>query len=339
MPIHFQASFFDLPNLSLNNHTHNICAQIPCIHMQRPHDQKIIYAHLLDTPGIPIPDTGLFDRDSILLALVTYFAMGTSENSLILPFFEKVFENDLTFIQELKITLTSLNEKLQKYFYDMFEALCLCFDPSELTECLNYTTKFKRNNNKTNSERNMTPLSQHLNPLIDKEPLLSNFNGPICSYCSMAKEPTSQNLQMAREDKTNNVYSKCCMTLVLPMTPSPTPYDLNEAFSDRFLNLRSLSCTGKVVFENEKKFFKKFKKLQRLELSNNGLNSVPQSIPKLKSLKYLAIRNNEISFKKVIASFRRLSDLTTLKLENLEFDLDKDKPVKIPKSLTKLCKF
>jgi len=323
--------------------------------MQRPEDEKIIYAHLLDAPPMSI-GVDLLDRDSVLLALVSSYVMANAENPLIIPFFEKCLGSDLGFIQDAQITLTQLNDMFRRYFSQMFEALCLCFEPTELLgDGLDYTKDlFKTGQDQqkkvmpksgvllVSKDAYASPLASHLYPVIEKEPLLNNFKGPVCAFCDTARQrDVDVNSLFLKEYKQTNVYGKCSAELVLPLFNSPNGYKLSKELGERYSSLRRFVCLDRVEFEggnDEEKFFKKLKRLQRLELSNNGLAALPVSICKLKDLKYLAIRNNAMSIKSLLGIFKKLNHLTTLKLENLQFDLDKDKPEKIPKSLKKLCR-
>lgn len=126
------------------------------------------------------------------------------------------------------------------------------------------------------------------------------------------------------------------MNLVLPPSPSAKPLQLTEDFSERYSNLLSFSCMSKITLENEEKFFKKFKKLEKLVLSNNGLTSMPSTISKLKLLEYLEISNNEISFDNIVDCFKKLTNLKWFIMHNLNFDIDNKKLVKIPLSLKHL---
>ncbi len=251
-------------------------------------------------------------------------------------FFEKCLGSDLGFIQDAQITLTQLNDMFRHYFSQVFEALCLCFQPTELLgDGLDYTKDlFKAGQTSV--------LASHLYPVIDKERLLNNFKGPVCAFCQTARQrDVDVNSLFVKEYKQTNVYGKCSAELVLPLFNSPNGYKLSKELGERYSSLRRFVCLDRVEFEggnDEEKFFKKLKRLQRLELSNNGLAALPVSICKLKDLKYLAIRNNAMSIKSLLGIFKKLNHLTTLKLENLQFDLDKDKPEKIPKSLKKLCR-
>lgn len=127
------------------------------------------------------------------------------------------------------------------------------------------------------------------------------------------------------------------MDLFIPQGESPQPLELTENFSEMYHNLRSFSCFSKIKLENEEKFFKKFKKLEKLELCNNGLTSLPPTIAKLKSLQWLEISHNEISLDNIIECFQKLSSLKIFAMNNLKFEFTKEKSlVKIPKSLKSL---
>jgi len=183
-------------------------------------------------------------------------------------------------------------------------------------------------------------LASHLYPLIAKEDLLNNFKGSVCAFCETARE---KNWKLETfHIKESNVYRMCCLELVLSFLNSHEDYKLNKEVGKKYEYLRRFVCLDRVLFENEKdeSFFKKLKKLQCLELSNNGLLSLPDSVSKLKGLKHLEIRNNEMSFKRVldVLEKQKLNHLTTLKMKNLKFDLDKNERKTIPKLLKKLCK-
>ncbi len=98
-------------------------------------------------------------------------------------------------------------------------------------------------------------------------------------------------------------------------------------------NLLSLSCLSKISFANEEKFFKQFKKLTKLIFSNNILTYLPSTISRLKSLEYLDISHNKISFDNIIDCFMKLNNLKWFILDNLKFDMNDAKLVKIPASL------
>ncbi len=135
MPSRFEIHFFDLPNLSFNNHdkTPELSIHMPCIHMQQIIDEKIIFAYLLDAPGMTI-QTDLLVKDSVLLSLVTSYVLANASNPLIIPFFEKCISPNITPNQSAQITLNNFKEMFRRYFSQVFEILCLCFESSELLE-------------------------------------------------------------------------------------------------------------------------------------------------------------------------------------------------------------
>lgn len=151
-----------------------------------------MYAHLLDTEDIALTN-GELTNSNLFLCCFMYYAMATTENPLIIPFFEKIFAKNLEFIQNLKVTLRSLNDTMRTYFKGLFEIFCLFFD---LDAIASYRYESLSNGS----------LNQLLKTLVDKEPLLSNFKGPTCSFCLTAEEIQSSNLQFAIHSKMSNLY-------------------------------------------------------------------------------------------------------------------------------------
>lgn len=86
-----------------------------------------------------------------------------------------------------------------------------------------------------------------------------------------------------------------------------------------------------VTFENDQDSFKNFKKLLKIELSNNQINNLPDSIFNLKSLQSLYIANNPLkNFGKM---FSKLKDLKILKLDNLKV-INQNELISLP---SKVC--
>lgn len=150
-----------------------------------------MFAHLLDTEGISI-QSNLINKNSILLSLITYFAMSNCDNNIMIPFIENTFQSD--FINQLKTTLTTLNDRMRKYFSDLFKIFCLTFDLSSLDETLKIDTLLE------------PKLEEYIYPLMEKKKELLNFKGPVCSYCAVAKESSSSNLTLSMSYKQNNTY-------------------------------------------------------------------------------------------------------------------------------------
>ena len=191
LPKLFEEAFFEMPNLSFNNHEKNLAIYMPCVNIDRLFDKKFIFAHFLDTEGISI-ENNLIDKNTILMSLITCFVMANCENNFIFPFIEQTFHAD--FINELKTTLTTLNERMRKYFSDLFIGFCLAFDLSLLYDSFKINTKLE------------PKLEEYIYPFMKEKKVLLNFKGPVCSYCSVAKETSAGNLTMSMTYKQNNPY-------------------------------------------------------------------------------------------------------------------------------------
>lgn len=146
--------------------------------------------------SIPVKSKHL-DGDSILHSLVSYYAMAHSDNPNILPFSEKIFP-------KLKgILRMSFDAKIRKYFDEMFEIFCLCFDLKTFHPTIQYTSNKIMKSSLSLSKNNS--FNEYMMKLPTTKPTVLNcFNGFLCKNCSMAKQ--SDPLTEEKNPKGINIY-------------------------------------------------------------------------------------------------------------------------------------
>ena len=144
----------------------------------------------MNIKGIPIENNRL-NEDILLLITATSFALANADNQLIISYIENVFNAE--FINNLKITLTVLNERMRKYFQDLVYVFCLSFD----SDLFNGAIEVKA-------------ISQDFEvlvcPEVKKNKVSANFEGFVCSYCYYAQEGCIKKLQNSLKYIQSNSY-------------------------------------------------------------------------------------------------------------------------------------
>ena len=180
----------------------------------------------------------------------------------------------------------------------------------------------------------------------DRNQYVKGSSTSVCYFCKTADffdinydtyinyEPTFA------EAKLKNKYSKCCSKF--GWNPSMDDkgvvgcetFKFSSEFYKNFSRIKYFGVRDSEI-EKENKF-EKFEKLICIELDNNGLKQIPESILKLKSLLNLTIKNNPITTIEKDA-FVALTSLNTLEMENLRLKInDNENQLTLPTTLQNL---
>lgn len=133
----------------------------------------MLYAHFLDTPGIPI-EIKHIDEKSLTVALFTSHVIANADNSSLIPSHKQI-----PFVETFK-NKTHLNQNLRKYFTNLLDVLCLCLNENDFTKAVSVSSSMA--------------IAKYLEPLIDKNSLLHEFVGPLCGFCVCAKQTEPKDL-------------------------------------------------------------------------------------------------------------------------------------------------
>ncbi len=300
-----------MPNLLFSPDTNNpLTIILPCINLQEPIADEIVYVHLIDTPAIPFTLEQL-DKLALTSILVTSYLISNAHNSILIPSYKTI---------QFAQTISNPDETIRNYSRNLFNLLCLSLTDDDLK------TKITDGDKK----KGQIAVQEYLNSKISSDNLLSKFTGPVCSFCTDA----AKNL-----DSPDNKYTQCCMTIALTSKSSDSTtiplIKLDENFSQRFSNLRMFRCHLDTDQFTEN-FFKPFKSLVRLELVNSRFKKLPASLKKLTKLEWLEISTVDLHYSSLVDSLTELNSLSKLKLENLKCDASSTSVIKVPASLTYL---
>ena len=262
--------------------------------------------------------------------------------------------------EELKLSekecLNLLNDALRKYFVDVTTTLALLMKPSAFrsytgseeyfghiftidmqklfhelkpdTLCRDELKFFKRNNIKG--------LNDHY---------IKGVSTNVCYYCKIADfydKDFDRDISITDEAKLKNKYSKCCSKFGRNSTMSDvggdsSPSDLFKLDADFCKKYSRIKYFGlrDTILDTENQL-DKLKHVVDIQLDNNRLTQLPETILKLKSLVSLSIKNNpisEIHNKEVFLSFKSLE---TLEVENLRLTLKPGEIFDLPATMKNL---
>ena len=246
-----------------------------------------------------------------------------------------------------KECLKMLNSALRKYFLDVSRTLGLLLEYySSLTINVgSQTTLPQLNIQIQHLLKGMSPETLKRNELTfyDRNKYIKGTSASVCYFCKIADyfDMDYDTEIFDGETKLKNKYSKCCAKF--GWNPSSDAdgrgslwcekFTFDSEFYKSYSRIKYFGVRDSEI-EKENKF-EKFEKLIDIELDNNKLSKIPESILKLKSLLSLSFKNNPIESISMEA-FVDLTSLNTLEMENLRLVLKKDEYIKLPISLQNL---
>jgi hypothetical protein len=202
---------------------------------------------------------------------------------------------------------------------DIYFTLLIMFDD----ENLDY------NNNNNNNDTNYFNLNTITDNIIKSqseqwkrsngiEKLLTDG---ICIHCELCTSKVNQlnNLEKKLKNKYASVSNLFHYNSFLMEDIDKDTIKLDDKFIDNYKNITDIKFQNvKLIFEKDEKFFQKFQKLTSIQLDNCGLDSIPNSILNVKTLKSLTIiNNNKIDISQTSNQFEDLNNLKFLILNNL----------------------
>ena len=170
----------------------------------------------------------------------------------------------------------------------------------------------------------------------DRAKYFKGKSSSVCYYCKIADSKSveyDEAVYGTFETKLNNKYSMCCSKFGLIKENNLNLFKLDSDFISKYSNLKYFSlkdilleCNGSV---------NGLSNLLDIQLDNNNLVKLPDSIWQIKSLKSLSLINNPItSFKK--DAFLVYTQLESLEVDNLRLQMKKDELINLPSSIKNL---
>jgi hypothetical protein len=166
---------------------------------------------------------------------------------------------------------------------------------------------------------------------------VKGINSSVCYHCKIADlfDKDYDREPFPDEEKLKNKYAKCCSKFAYNTNNTPdTVFKLNSEFYKNYSRIKYFTLRDAQLEEKENKF-EKFDKLIDIQLDNNRLAQMPESLLKLKTLLSLSLKNNPITTIET-STFGALTSLITLEIENVRLVIKPNELLDLPPTLENL---
>ncbi|CAF0816500.1 unnamed protein product [Brachionus calyciflorus] len=279
-------------------------------------EQSFFYSHLIDVKGIPVSLKDM-SKDLILYYMISSYFLSKAQNSNLIPVNEQLFPS---FKQGC-----NLSEKLREFASKIYKYLIIFFDLNDFqNKSITYNIR----------QTILDKLSSQ------EQSQVEYFFLTTCYFCNQMEYNSINDLKHSKRLEikyTNSAMNYAIKGRSSELTEDSETIDLNSEFVENFPELKMLGFINlKLNFENSPNLFSKFKCLTLIQLENNQMAKLPESLFQMDTLESLDLSRNPL--KNINEKlFIKLKNLKNLSLDNLSISKnDLNSKITLPMGLKKL---